>query len=287
MTRIFQTAQSTGFRTCSVMLINSFTMPRTCTVCAHPSRETIDRSLVHGESLRSIAGRYDVSTSALHRHKQNDLPEVLQRAYEDSEQVRAKSLVLEIEEQLAIGKDIQSRAMANDDLRLGLSAIRETRGLLSLLGKARGELPAQPETTAPVKVFRIDTLPSLEALPPPPDSPLPEEMRGLTGDSVKQEEGQCPGNRQKSTVLKTVSHRRRRKPVTFVGSCWDRTNEQLERTGTELIELTIRLGVPPPPVPPDGSLPSFDPYIYLEIPTAKWMPRLFRYGTLKMLLSMF
>ena len=129
-----------------------------------------------------------VSTSALHRHKQNDLPEVLQRAYEDSEQVRAKSLVLEIEEQLAIGKDIQSRAMANDDLRLGLSAIRETRGLLSLLGKARGELPAQPETTAPVKVFRIDTLPSLEALPPPPDSPLPEEMRGLTGDSVKQEE---------------------------------------------------------------------------------------------------
>ena len=188
VTRIFQTAQRTDFRTCSAMLINSWIMPRTCTVCAHPALEQIDRSLVHGESLRSIAGRYDVSTSALHRHKQSDLPELLQRAYEDQEHVRAKGLVEEIEEQLAIGKDIQSRAMDNGDLRLGLSAIRETRGLLALLGKARGELPAQPEPTAPAKVFRIDTLPSLEALPPPPDSPLPEEMRGLKAGSVEQEE---------------------------------------------------------------------------------------------------
>ena len=128
-------------------------MPRTCTVCAHPALE------------------------------QNDLPELLQRAYEDSEQVRAKGLVEEIEEQLAIGKNIQSMALENDDLRLALSAIRETRGLLSLLGKARGEFTGQSEAPT-MKVFRVQNLPSLDALPPPDATviPLPTEEPGIAAD---------------------------------------------------------------------------------------------------------
>ena len=132
-------------------------MPRRCTICTNSSRDDIDRSLVFGESLRSIAARYNVSASSLHRHKQNDLPELLQRAYEDREQARARSLVEEIEEQLAIGKNILGRAIAHDDLRLGLSAVREVRGLLGLLGRARGELPAL-KGTEHTPIFSISHL---------------------------------------------------------------------------------------------------------------------------------
>ncbi len=187
VTRFSEVRQSTDFCTCSTRLINLGSMsPRVCTVCAHPALDQIDRSLVHGESLRSIAGRYDVSSSALHRHKNSDLSKLPQRAYEASEQVRAKGLVEEIEHQLAIGKSIQSMALENDDLRLALSAIRENRGLLALLGKARGELTGQSEAP-PSKVFQIASLPSLEALPSMPDNPLPEEMQ-LTPGGVEQEE---------------------------------------------------------------------------------------------------
>ena len=130
-------------------------MPRRCSICAHPELEQIDRSLVHRESLRSIAVRFDVSPSSLHRHKQNDLPELLQRAYEDRELARSHDLVGEIEEHLSIGKNILSQALANGDLRLGLSAMRENRGFLQLLGKARGELPAPSASTAPTSIFSI------------------------------------------------------------------------------------------------------------------------------------
>ena len=43
-------------------------MPRACTTCAHPDRDTIDAALDRGESLRTLATRYGVSRSGLARH---------------------------------------------------------------------------------------------------------------------------------------------------------------------------------------------------------------------------
>lgn len=44
-------------------------MPRTCTVCSSAGREGIDRALIAGEPLRTIADRWSVSKTALIRHK--------------------------------------------------------------------------------------------------------------------------------------------------------------------------------------------------------------------------
>ena len=139
--------------------------------------------------LRAIAERHGISPSSLHRHKQNDLPETLQRAYEDRELARSHDLVGEIEEHLSIGKNILSQALANGDLRLGLSAMRENRGFLALLGKARGELPAPLKGTGPSPIFQINrdnapkldiadirtVLPDEQALELPPDRTAVEE----------------------------------------------------------------------------------------------------------------
>ncbi len=46
-------------------------MPQTCTICRHPARTAIDTAVQHGTTLRTVADQYDVSKTALIRHKQH------------------------------------------------------------------------------------------------------------------------------------------------------------------------------------------------------------------------
>lgn len=55
-------------------------MPRKCTVCHHPERAHLERALLAGASLASLAADYGLSTSALsrhHHHLQERLQEVI------------------------------------------------------------------------------------------------------------------------------------------------------------------------------------------------------------------
>ena len=122
-------------------------MARRCSICQHADREAIDSSLIRGEPLRSIAGRQGLSSTALHRHKVAHLPKALARAQEAQEIVRADSLLEEVGALLARTDTIYTESVAAGDMRLALSAIREKRGCLELLGKVTGELDG-PEHTA-------------------------------------------------------------------------------------------------------------------------------------------
>jgi hypothetical protein len=42
-------------------------------VCRHEAREGIERTVIRGESVRMIAGRFTVSPSSVERHKENHL----------------------------------------------------------------------------------------------------------------------------------------------------------------------------------------------------------------------
>lgn len=44
-------------------------MPRVCLACNSPNREAIDKALANGTTLREISGKWDISKSALERHK--------------------------------------------------------------------------------------------------------------------------------------------------------------------------------------------------------------------------
>jgi transposase len=55
-------------------------MPRTCTICTHPERAAIDKALVDGQPYRDIAGRYGTSKTALQRHKEDHLRELVTQA---------------------------------------------------------------------------------------------------------------------------------------------------------------------------------------------------------------
>ena len=119
-------------------------MPRSCTICTHNARAEIDRALVAGEAFRHIAARFDTSTGALQRHKADHLPLKLVKAQEAQEVAQADDLLEQVRNLQGRALAILDKAERAGELRTALSAIREARGNLELLGKLLGELDERP-----------------------------------------------------------------------------------------------------------------------------------------------
>ena len=119
-------------------------MPRSCTICTHPQRETIDEALVGGVAFPSLIAEYRVSKDSLSRHKAKHLPAKLVMAQAAEEVAQADTLLDQV-------RDLQSRTLAileaaeeTKQHRTALSAIREARSNLELLAKLLGELDERP-----------------------------------------------------------------------------------------------------------------------------------------------
>ena len=54
---------------------NGASPKRRCKTCAHPNRAAIDAELLQGVSLRTVGGRYGISSSALDRHRSRHVDE--------------------------------------------------------------------------------------------------------------------------------------------------------------------------------------------------------------------
>jgi len=73
-------------------------MPPACTVCNHDAREAVDRELVSGRSMRSIAQRHPpLSEWAVSRHRDAHLSAALVATVRNSEGRRARSLLSRVE----------------------------------------------------------------------------------------------------------------------------------------------------------------------------------------------
>jgi hypothetical protein len=121
-------------------------MPRRCTVCDHPERHGIDEALVSGAPYRSVAKRFELSASAMYRHKTEHLPAHLLKAREVEEAANADDLLDQVRNLQTHALDILERAEKAGDLRTALAAISQARGNLELLGKLAGELDERPVT---------------------------------------------------------------------------------------------------------------------------------------------
>jgi hypothetical protein len=120
-------------------------MPRRCTVCDHSERHSIDEELVTGAPYRSVAKRFELSESAVYRHKTEHLPAHLLKAREVEEAARADDLLDQVRHLQAHALDILERAEKAGELRTALAAISQARGNLELLGKLAGELDERPQ----------------------------------------------------------------------------------------------------------------------------------------------
>jgi hypothetical protein len=119
-------------------------MPRRCTVCDHPESHSIDEALVGGAPYRSVAKQFELSESAVYRHKTEHLPAHLLKAREIEETARADDLLEQVMNLQTHALAILERAEKSGDLRTALAAISQARGNLELLGKLAGQLDERP-----------------------------------------------------------------------------------------------------------------------------------------------
>ena len=124
-------------------------MARKCSICGHEKVEEINRLLLEGVPLRDLAGRYSVSKTALHRHKEH-IPANLTKAKDAQEVTKADSLLDQVIELRDKALSILAKAERAGDLRTALQGVREAKGCLELLARLQGEL--QEQTTVNILV---------------------------------------------------------------------------------------------------------------------------------------
>jgi len=106
-------------------------MARGCSICEHSDRRDIDRALVtRSSSMRNIAERFGVSTTALARHKKAHIPKLVEAAQAAQGAQAASSgaaLIDELDRLLKKALAILEAAEKAGELRVALQAIREAR----------------------------------------------------------------------------------------------------------------------------------------------------------------
>ena len=113
-------------------------------MCRHPEREAIDRALVDGATVRDIAGHYGVSKTAAQRHKEAHIPPLVAQAHDAAEVFSADALTAQITGLLSRGFAILDKSERGDSIPDMCAAMREVRGVLTLIAKVTGEIQTAP-----------------------------------------------------------------------------------------------------------------------------------------------
>ncbi len=119
-------------------------MPRPCSICAHDQAHVINVALVQRDGYRTVAHQYSVSVDALKRHAKEHLPEMLTKARDAVEVADADDLLSRVEGLHERTLAILEAAEGSGELRTALSAIKEARGNLELVGRITKELDERP-----------------------------------------------------------------------------------------------------------------------------------------------
>ena len=114
-------------------------MPQTCRSCNHADREAIDKAILRGEPQRSIALRHGLSASSVRRHRVH-IPATIAKAHEAGEIAHGDELLGQVRDLHERTLKILTDAEAEGRPATALSAIREARSTLELLGKMTGQL---------------------------------------------------------------------------------------------------------------------------------------------------
>jgi hypothetical protein len=162
-------------------------MPRRCTVCGHLERHAIDEVLVTGAPYRSVAKQFELSESAVYRHKTEHLPVHLLKAREVEEAARADNLLEQVRTLQAHSLGILDRAEKAGDLRTALAAISQARGNLELLAKLSGELQQEGTVNLHLSPEYLEVRTAiLVALEPYPEAAraISRAMLGIEGNGL-------------------------------------------------------------------------------------------------------
>jgi len=123
-------------------------MPRVCTVCDSPHRDTVDRELVAGRSMHQIALMHPpISEWAVARHRDAHLTPAIVAVNAKRHQRGAERLVDRVERIVTEAETILASAKDSGKVSSALAAIRELRSTYELLGRLTGELKPDSAVT--------------------------------------------------------------------------------------------------------------------------------------------
>ena len=125
-------------------------MGRQCTVCGHKDAEEINKLLLSGTSLRDVAGQFDLSKTALARHKENHIPKELLKSNDIQEIAKADALLVQLGEVREKTLSLLDKAEQAADTRVygaPVAYLREVREQIKLIAELEGRLASQPQIT--------------------------------------------------------------------------------------------------------------------------------------------
>ena len=98
--------------------------------------------------MRTIAGQYEVSKSALQRHKEGHIPKNLLRAKEAKEICQAEKIFNKLVTLKRDAARITKKAEIDGDLKVALYGVREQSRVVEILAKIEGQIrPPQIDLT--------------------------------------------------------------------------------------------------------------------------------------------
>jgi len=119
-----------------------YALARTCTICTHPRRDSIDRLLLSGDQLNSVARQFSVSPDAVFRHKKH-MQLVMAKAAAVTEQkdvAYGSSLLAEVARIRADAERLQLEHENRRDLRGALRAIETRLSIVELEARFTGQI---------------------------------------------------------------------------------------------------------------------------------------------------
>jgi hypothetical protein len=130
-------------------------MPRTCLACRHSDRAKIDRALVAGEPLRSIAKHASISDTALFRHRAH-IETALAQAKTTADAEDTYGLARKLTELSARARRLADAAEEGGDLRTALAGVRELSRILEIEARVAGQIREGPQINIGVAAFKLE-----------------------------------------------------------------------------------------------------------------------------------
>jgi len=110
-------------------------MPRICTVCVHPKRHIIDKMLIRGDNVATIAAKFHLGQSSLYRHKSKHLSRQLVQGWDRKRKRENLDLLSELDDLLSKSKELLQEAESKGQLGIALQGVKESRSTLEFLSK--------------------------------------------------------------------------------------------------------------------------------------------------------
>jgi hypothetical protein len=115
-------------------------LPKPCSVCTHPARETIDSAIVRRVPYRNLKKRFGVSEAALSRHLNEHLAEYVQNALSEYGKEKGVKVLAKLTSLVERLERFLDNAEAMEDGAEFRANAAELRKQLELISKLQGDL---------------------------------------------------------------------------------------------------------------------------------------------------